>query len=582
MRTGTRSTTISYAATTAQIYAAVASAVATAMTAQAAAATATAPAATTATVAVPAPPAAPAVTAAATMTTAATMTAAIKKFLIDVCSFSDAAATEITTNQGYDNLDELFLLDDKGIDNLCTIVRKPTTNTTGAVVPGVAIPSLAQERFKLSVFAIKHLKRVSREVKLDLITRKDVHELCQQRQMELSFVNKTDGYAIATFKDLSKTFEWVHEQLEHCRGVNGVPLAYVTRPDLIPKRDADDPAGRYPSLDAEMIACAPILDNRNEDPDQPKSAILALEEGGPYCATFRIDMVTCWNILYEMFGSTSAWIHGQVTKKEKNGRKLFRILFEHYLGADHVGHLATKMETRLATLTYRGEQKNWNWASYTDAHIEQHTIATNLKQYGYAGLDERSKVRHLLGGINDEGVNPVVCQVLALKESDKTFDSVAKLFAEYLRQKKHEPTARRLSSVGTPLGGGGGGRGRGRDPRRGSGGRGRGGDGRPSKGGGVPDQADVDKVKHLVAGKFYSTKEYATFNAAEKAWIHQNRPKPDKSPGKRKVAAVGKANESDDNKDLFESSGDESVTSAKSTRSNKGNSALARKSKRTK
>ena len=86
-------------------------------------------AATTAAATATAAPAVPAMTAAA-------MTAAIKKFLIDVCSFSDAAATEITTNQGYVHLDELFLLDDKGIDNLCMIVHKPTMNGTGAAAPG--------------------------------------------------------------------------------------------------------------------------------------------------------------------------------------------------------------------------------------------------------------------------------------------------------------------------------------------------------------------------------------------------------------------------------------------------------------
>jgi hypothetical protein len=204
-------------------------------------------------------------------------------------------------------------------------------------------------------------------------------------------------------------------------------------------------------------------------------------------------------------------------------------------------------------------------------------------QYGYASLDERSKIRHLLGGIHDETVNPVVCQVLAIKEADKTFNSVVTLFSDFLRHKKQEPNTRRVSAVGT--GGGGGGRGRGRDPRRdgGGGGRGRGGGGRSPGGGGVPDQADVDKVKHLVAGKYYSTKEYNTFNAAKKAWIHQNRPKDAKSPSKRKVASVVKKSESDDDKDLFESDHSESEESAKSTRSrtsNKGTLLLRRSARR--
>jgi hypothetical protein len=100
-----------------------------------------------------------------------------------------------------------------------------------------------------------------------------------------------------------------------------------------------------------------------------------------------------------MFGQTPAWLHAASTRKEKNGRNLYCLLFAHYLGSDHVNHLANKMEACLASLTYRGKQKNWDWSGYTNAHIKQHTIAKNLIEHGYSGLDERSKVRHLLAGI---------------------------------------------------------------------------------------------------------------------------------------------------------------------------------------
>ena len=93
----------------------------------------------------------------------------------------------------------------------------------------------------------------------------------------------------------------------------------------------------------------------------------------------------------------------------------------------------------------------------------------------------------------------------------------------------------------------------------------------------MPDQADVDKVTWLQANKYYTAKEYANFNPAEKAWIHQNRTEEkDKSP-KRKVAAVRRGDdyameESDDGKSLF-GDDDESVSSK---RSNAKNPALAR------
>jgi len=304
----------------------------------------------------------------------------IKTFLEDVCSFKEEAAEAIVDDQGYSDLDELCRLDDKGADNLCSILRKSQTGPAG-VVAGHQISNLAQERLKLAIFALKHQKRVSREIVLSDMTKESILELDQQRQMEKSFTNKLNGYAQATFKNLAKTFEVVSEQLEHGRGINGEKLAYVVRPDLIPPYEDDDPPEDYPSLDAEMIARAPILEDGEIGPDQTALEIKALEDSGPFCASFRIDMVTVWNILYEMFGQTPGWLHGQSTKKEKSGRKLFRLLFDHYLGAEHVTHQANKVEARIASLSYKGEQKNWGWDKYVDAHIEQHIIAKNLMPY---------------------------------------------------------------------------------------------------------------------------------------------------------------------------------------------------------
>jgi hypothetical protein len=406
------------------------------------------------------------------------------------------------------------------------------------------------------------------------MTKESILELDQQRQMEKSFTNKLDGYAQATFKDLAKTFEVVTEQLKHARGINGVCLAYVVRADLIPPYEDKDPPEDYPSLDAEMIARAPILEDGEIEPDISALEIKVLEDCGPFCASFRIDMVTAWNILYEMFGQTPAWLHGQSTKKEKNGRKLFRLLFDHYLGAEHVTHQANKVEARIASLSYKGEQKNWGWDKYVDAHIEQHIIAKNLMPYGYSGIDERSKIRHLLGGISDPGLHPVTVNILAMREEDKTFTKCATMYTDFIRTCANsvgprQDRGRQISSVHTGRGGGrgrgGGGRGDGRG--RGGGRRGRGG----ARGDGVPDQADVDKVTWLEA-KYYAAKEYANFNAAEKAWIHQNRKDDKEKSPKRKVAAVRRSDdamdESDDTKSLFGDDDD--------SRSNAKNPALAR------
>jgi hypothetical protein len=127
------------------------------------------------------------------------------------------------------------------------------------------------------------------------------------------------AFAQATFKVLAKSSEVVMEQLEHACGVSGVHLTYFSRKKLILLDEDDDPPMNYPSLDAKAFACAPILEDPVAFPGQSATAIALLEENGPFCDTFRINMVTVWSILFEMFGKMPVWLHATLTKKEKNG-----------------------------------------------------------------------------------------------------------------------------------------------------------------------------------------------------------------------------------------------------------------------
>jgi hypothetical protein len=64
----------------------------------------------------------------------------------------------------------------------------------------------------------------------------------------------------------------------------------------------DDPPTNYLSLDAKATAREPILKDHVAFPGQSATAIALLEQIGPFCDTFRIDMVRVWNILYETLG----------------------------------------------------------------------------------------------------------------------------------------------------------------------------------------------------------------------------------------------------------------------------------------
>ncbi len=118
----------------------------------------------------------------------------IKKFFVIVCGFTADAAKEVTKNQGYNDMDKFYLLNNKGVNTLCSIVRKPHALASVAT-SGHTVSNLMQECLKLAIFAMKHFKHMSCEIDLDLFTKKDIIAFSQQRQMELSFKNKTKGFA---------------------------------------------------------------------------------------------------------------------------------------------------------------------------------------------------------------------------------------------------------------------------------------------------------------------------------------------------------------------------------------------------
>jgi hypothetical protein len=72
------------------------------------------------------------------------------------------------------------------------------------------------------------------------------------------------------------------------------------------------------------------------------------------------------------------------------------LLFDHFLGPNNVGNMASAAETKLTVTLYNGEKKQFTWEMYVWIHTEQHSVLSGLKDYGYTIIDDSSKVRHLL------------------------------------------------------------------------------------------------------------------------------------------------------------------------------------------
>ena len=62
-------------------------------------------------------------------------------------------------------------------------------------------------------------------------------------------------------------------------------------------------------------------------------------------------------------------------------------------------------------------RKALDFEGYATFHKEQHTILEGLNEYGYAGMDEGSKTRHLhMSGIKTTALDSVKTQILCNAE----------------------------------------------------------------------------------------------------------------------------------------------------------------------
>jgi hypothetical protein len=72
------------------------------------------------------------------------------------------------------------------------------------------------------------------------------------------------------------------------------------------------------------------------------------------------------------------------------------LLFDHFLGPNNVGNMTSAAETNLTGTLYNGEKNCFTCETYVIIHTEQHSVLNGMKDYGYAGINDSSKVRHLL------------------------------------------------------------------------------------------------------------------------------------------------------------------------------------------
>jgi hypothetical protein len=345
------------------------------------------------------------------------------KTMLERLGFSDTAAAYLTGASGIDSLDEIRFLD--GIDDIDSTI-KGVTNPGGTVTTGtgtsrvtlrsngIPVSVRAVANLKLLVYYLKHMERVQREPLPSAINLLLVRSYRDQHRHEVGF-KKTDEEPEINEKDWSRTLEKIREYIASQYGVTGATLDNVVRAEVDVKPEEEDPPDNYETVDREMTARAPHI-------------------GRP----FVNDRRKVWYIMSNICGKHSCFVYIKPALRTRNGRDAYMLLFDHFLGPNNVGNMASEAETKLTSTLYSGEKKRFSWETYVRINTEQNSVLNGLKDYGYAGIDDSSKVRHLLKGIKTTELDVCKAQVMAIPSLRDDFAANVELYSTFIKQWKAE------------------------------------------------------------------------------------------------------------------------------------------------
>jgi hypothetical protein len=131
------------------------------------------------------------------------------------------------------------------------------------------------------------------------------------------------------------------------------------------------------------------------------------------------------------------------------------LLFDHFPGPKNVGNMAIAAETKLNGTLYNGEKKRFTREMYIRNHTEQHYVLNGMKDYGYAGINNSSKARHLLKGTKTKELDICKMQVLASPTLHDDFAATVELYSTFIKKMKAENPQSNVSEVSFARGKGG-------------------------------------------------------------------------------------------------------------------------------
>jgi hypothetical protein len=235
-----------------------------------------------------------------------------------------------------------------------------------------------------------------------------------------------------------KIFEHLDDWIgQHYGPSSKAPLLYLCRGKECPPDEQYDPSSNYESIREELIARCPIwVDWDEADPNLRPDH-------------YETENAKLWEALQKVFQATPSYQYMKAYAKGKDGRNAYLALKAHYLGPNNANNLAQATSTKLDQLRYTGENRRWNMQRYVTAHVECYNILEGLKEHGFSGMDEPTRVRKFIAGIRTDKLAAVESTVLA--NPTLSFDRVTRLYRDHvaLRQSMHpaQQEQRQVSDV---------------------------------------------------------------------------------------------------------------------------------------
>ena len=348
--------------------------------------------------------------------------------------FTDPGPTMIVGDQGIDHINILADLDDEEVETLLKLLRRPggTIANPNAgdpgqpafiTAPGISVSMRAATNLKLAVYYCRHMTRTSRLFAAATVTTAIIRPLKPLRDEELAHTAPTETPSINP-KNWPKTLEALFEFFSCHLGVNKAPLSYVIRTEEDPPVAATDPAygsvgSQYGSYQDEIVCRAPIK--------VPGVALV-------YHSDFISDNKTVWEMISKICREEDCWTIVKPFMKKKDGRKAYRALYDYYLGKKNVDNQATASEKALEIATWSHNTKRFDFDAFVKIHLDNHLVLSDLTEHGYAGIDDRSKVRHLLKGIKSTKLDSVKTAILASDVLRSDFNGCVALYKDFMTQ----------------------------------------------------------------------------------------------------------------------------------------------------